>query len=240
MKKMVILIFAVQILLSCSTSVFYRKVYVQIPQHPWEENTSKNLWYTLKWTDGKEIQSLHVDDSTRMISISIPIGQAVYICAYPLGEMVPFACAVTPLDNNNTYTLSQNDGYLIQEIINLDEKIRSRINYPYLSKVCALLTDDFRKINKIDLLQNIINGKLTKASVKIKTPTEVPQVSVPDGIWISENQNDNLLTVQNRKTPVLFLNPGINRYYCPEQNREMRITVDYDGVVHAVMRQASL
>ena len=240
MRKLIPLIFAVQILLSCSNNISYRTVCVQIPQHPWEENTSKSLWYTVKWTNGKELESLHVDENTRTLSLKIPLGQTVYICAYPLGEMSPFACAVTPLSKKNDYLLNQNDGYLIQEIINLEEQVRSRINYPHLSKICFSKTEDFRTINKVDLLQDILNGKLNKSSVKIKSPVEVPPVSTLDGIWISENLSDNLVTVENRRTPQLFLNPGINRFYCPKENREMRITVDYDSSVHAVMRQASL
>lgn len=206
--------------------------------HPWEEKSSKQMWYTLKWTYRDRILSKHIDVDTRTVSISIPSGETVFVCAYPLGEMVPFAAAITPPDEKIIYVLNQNDGYIAKEFMNIDPQIRCRINFPQLLQACYSKTEDFRTINMVDMLQDVLNGKLTKASVKIKSPVEVPELTVPDGVYISENQNDNFMVVNDSKTPVMHLNPGIHRYYCPELEREIRITVDYDGTTHAVLRQA--
>ncbi len=239
MKKIItLLLYSVIILVSCMQNIDSKIVNIAIPMHPWEENSSQKMWYTLRWTCGEEILSRHVDTETRTLSISIPTGETVFICAYPLGEMVPFATAVTPLDDKLIYVLNQNDGYLAKEFMDIESGVRSRINFNFLLQACYSKTEDFRKINMVDLLQDALNGHITKTSVKIKSPVEIPPLSVLDGIWISENLNDNLLNIDDSKTPVLYLNPGIHRYYCPEINREIRITVDYDGTTHSVMRQA--
>lgn len=228
------------LLLSCTQNFSYKTVNIEIPQHPWEENSSKKMWYTLKWTYNDTILSQHINSDTRNITIRIPVGETVFICAFPLGEMIPFATAITPLDEKLIYVLNQNEGYLAKEFMNLDADVRSKINFGYLVQACYSKTDDFRQINMVDLLQDALNGHLTKASVKIKSPSEVPELSVLDGVWISENQHDNLMDIKNAKTPVMYLPPGIHRYYCPQISREIRISIDYDGTLHATMRQALL
>ncbi len=233
-----LLYFTLLLSVSCSQNISYKTVNVEIPQHPWEENSSKKLWYTLKWTYNDEIVSQYIAPDTRNASIRIPVGETVFICAYPLGEMTPFATAVTPLDDKTVYVLNQNEGYLAKDMMDLEPKIRSKINFSHLVDACYSKTDDFRQINMVDLLQDILNGHLTKASIKIKSPTEIPELSVLDGVWISENQKDNLIDIRDSKTPVMNLNPGIHRYYCPQISREIRITVDYDGTTHAVMRHS--
>ena len=83
---------AVILLVSCSHVQPKRTVSFRIPQHPWESVSGKKLWYTLRWTDGDTVSSVHLSQEERSVTVEANPGRTVLAVAYPLGDMSPFKC----------------------------------------------------------------------------------------------------------------------------------------------------
>lgn len=213
-----------------------RKIHVSIPQHPWEEGSGVKLWYSLKWNNGGKIETVYLDSETREVDIRVSKKHTVYICAYPLGEMLPFGCALTPENTKTRVNLNQYEGYVAHLLINSNLEAAQRVNYDLLISRIKEKTDDPRTLDDSALVSDVMNGKLDAGSVEIGKKFRVESISIPDGKWVSESEYDGVLYVQNNKTGDLELAPGVYRYYCDETDREFRVTVDRSGGVFHSLR----
>ncbi len=213
---------------SCSDIKPERTVTIQIPQHPWEDDDTK-LWYSLKWTTGNEINVLYISKEKREVSLTIPSGESVFICAFPLGNMRPFGFIITPFDNSSLFVLSQNDGVFAQLFMDSDRAAVAGINYPLLKSYALEVSFDFRNLNKIKILKDALNGNLSKSSIVAVEAYDVLSFAIPNGFWISESVLDhNILTVDGT-SGILHLSEGVHRYYNRTLERELIIVVDSDG-----------
>ncbi|MBP5161837.1 MAG: hypothetical protein ILP16_02535 [Spirochaetales bacterium] len=211
---------------------------VTIPTHPWEKTSGKSLWYTLKWTYGDEIRSAYISPDQRTITLYIPPGETAIIAAYPLGDMSPFGAILTPLDTSYHVVLSQNDGVLAGELLDIDRVVTSRLNYGLISSGLHEKTDDFRKIDKVSFLRDLQNGVLSKTSFRIISPFGVDSFALPNGIWTSEFLQDPGLVVTEGKSPDLQLPEGVFRYLNPDMERVLVLIVDSSGAAYSYLRQS--
>ncbi len=223
---------------SCSIEHPDRLIEVTIPDHPWELFCGVRLWYTLKWTYGKSIRSLYVSPDERKVSICVPAGETVLVAAYPLGEMNPFGGAVTPLDPSGDLVLSQNDGSVVGELLDVDRVVTMRLNYRALSSVMGNKADDLRLVEKVSLLRDLQNGELTAASIKPTALFGVDSFSMPNGLWVSEYFRDSSLVVTDGMSGDLQLPEGVFRYLNVEMGRELVIVVDSVGDCFSYLRQS--
>ncbi len=235
--KMPLLLLFTLMLFSCSVSPD-RALEVAIPTHPWERASGKCLWYTLKWTYGDEIRSTYISSDQRTIRLYIPPGETSVIAAYPLGDMSPFGAVLTPLDTCSHIVLSQNDGVLAGELLDIDRVVTSRLNYGLISSELYEKTDDFRRIDKVLFLRDIQNGVLSEASFKIISPFAVDSFALPNGIWTSEFIQDPGLVVTDGISPDLQLPEGVYRYLNPDMDRVLVLIVDSSGAAYSYLRQS--
>lgn len=227
------------LVVSCSFVQSERIVKVTIPQHPWETVGDKTpLWYILKWTCGSELKSLYVSQNEREFLVSVPAGQTVYFCAYPLGEMSPFGGAVTPTDRNNDIVLTQNEGIVVDLLINGDRSSSSKVNYRKLVSYMHEKSDDFRLFDQVRLIRDVHNGDLKESSIKNKNYWIVPQIAIPNGLWMSEFVRDSSMVVENGLSKELELPEGVFRYYNSSIDRELVVIVDEEGNSFSYIRQA--
>lgn len=238
MKKFLIpLLFITLFLSGCGKDVLNTKtVHVVIPEHPWERYCKIKLWYYLKWNDNGKIQTLYVDKNTREADIEIPKNCTVYICAYPLGEMIPFGCCISPVSDKKEPELTQAEGYIAHLLINTELKASERVNCEKLPELLDGKLDDYRDIDDVTFLSDVLNGRLGISSVKKRNKFSVSDIPLPNGFWVSEYWTDGTLDVKNGKTGELILPVGIHRYYCKELDREFRIVIDANGSVFHSLR----
>ena len=225
------------LLFSCSVSPD-REVEVTIPDHPWERASGKNLWYTLKWTYGDEIRSVFIPPDQRSVRLYLPPGETAIIAAYPLGDMSPFGAILTPLDTSSRIILSQNDGVLAGELLDIDRVVTSRLNYGLISSNLREKTDDFRNLDKVSFLRDLQNGVLSKRSFRVFSFFPVESFALPNGIWTSEFLQDPGLVVTEGKSPDLQLPEGVFRYLNPEMDRMLVLIVDSAGSAYSYLRQS--
>lgn len=232
MSKFLMLFLTVLMLSSCMLSPSYRTVEIEIPDHPWEKYSDNAIWYNVCWMDGKEIQTVHADAYTRNLCIRIPTGKTVFICAYPIGEMLPFGCVVTPLDTKTYFLLNQNDGILADLFLNADSDAVGTLNYPMLKEKASGMTTDFASLDLERLLKDTLNGKLKGTSVTVLQNITIPPFDTVSGTWISERVQDGRIVFPTNRSVELSLPKGIHRFLNAEKNLELRIVVESENEIY--------
>ena len=222
---------------SCSVARPERALDIVIPTHPWESVSGKDLWYTLRWTYGDEVRSMYVPAGERQITVYVPAGETVLVAAFPLGEMSPFGAAVTPMESGRSVVLTQNDGVIVGELLDIDRMVTSRLNYTLLAGIMRSKTSDFRCIDKVPLLRDLQNGVLSADSLKAVALFEVDAFAAANGIWTSEFTSDPGLFVTNGMTAPMQLPEGVFRYLNTEMDRVLVLIVDSAGSTYSYLRQ---
>lgn len=251
---------------SCSLCSFERKIVLEIPKHPWENcSVNAKMWYSLKWSYGNEIKSLYVGPDEREVEIKIPIGETVFVCAFPLGEMKPFGYVITPQERLSTFELTQDDGFWAALFLDLDRDVTKEVNYKALKIAVdevlqevlldfskqsladtsssnhtssSFLRASIRNLDKVVFLRDVFNGELSKSSIEFLSPFIIPSFAVSNGVWVSELVLGPCYTVTNSIMPELILSEGVHRFYNPTTNRELVVVVDDRGNVFRYIRQA--
>ncbi|MCF0237013.1 MAG: hypothetical protein HUK24_00320 [Sphaerochaetaceae bacterium] len=220
-----------------------RVITLVIPSHPCEGPAKTSLWYTLKWNKGDNICSIHVPQDVRSLTIEINIGETVAIVAYPLGELNPIGLVITPLDSLSEYTLSFTDGFLANLFLSSDLSVVKNLNYKPIKE--ALYKDgldnwklsDIRTLDKVRFLQDILNGELSKSSIKFQNTFLVSSFSLPNGIWVSEYPTDKTLYVTDMTSKDLYLPEGVFHYFNSSQDRILTIAIDSQGNTFHYLRR---
>ena len=234
----VFIAFLLSVLSSCSVVKPDRFIEITVPDHPWERASGKRLWYTLKWTYGEEIRSLYLGPEDRTAGIYVPVGETVLIAAYPLGEMAPFGAAVTPLESSMEVSLSQNDGVIVNEIIDLDRSVTMRLNYGLIRNYMMKKSDDLRRIEQVSFLRDLQNGELRETSFKAVSLFGIDSFALPNGLWTSEYMRDSALYVTDSFTAPMELPEGVFQYLNPELGMVLILIVDSSGESYSYMRQS--
>ena len=233
-----IVVSAVLLAVSCSIACPDRLLEITIPQHPWETVENEKLWYVLRWTYGTEVRSAYVGQNERVVSIQVPIGETILIAAYPLGEMAPFGAIITPLEDGIRITLNQNDGVIVNELIDLDRIVTQRLNYGPICDNMLKKCDDLRRIEKISFLRDLQNGELSNASFKVVSLFGIEPFVLPNGLWTSEYIRDPSLYITDNLSPQLQLPEGVFRYLNPDMDRVLILIVDSSGNSYSYLRQS--
>ena len=208
-----------------------RTIKVVIPTHPWEETTDVKLWYKLKWNKGTEIQTAFVYNDTRILNLEIPPGQTVYICAYPLGSMLPFGTGISAHNSKTVFVLNQNEGFLADILMNSEDSSVLTLNFEKLVQKAETETPDFRNLNTSLLLQSVLNGKITAKSFEQTEMQTFSDIAMYSGLWIPESIFEDPFTVnEDGNSPVMTLSMGIHRYLCLKRNLEIRLVVSEEGI----------
>ena len=235
---LIVFVSAVLLVVSCSMACPDRLLEITIPQHPWETVEPENLWYTLRWTYGTEVRSAYVGQDERVVSIQVPIGETILIAAYPLGDMAPFGAIITPLEDEIRITLNQNDGVIVNELIDLDRIVTQRLNYVPIRENMLKKSDDFRRIENVSFLRDLQNGELSNASFKAVSLFGVEPFVLPNGMWTSEYIRDPSLYITDNLSPQLQLPEGVFRYLNPDMDRVLILIVDSSGNSYSYLRQS--
>ncbi|MBP5553019.1 MAG: hypothetical protein J6X41_06535, partial [Spirochaetales bacterium] len=83
-------------------------------------------------------------------------------------------------------SLNQNDGVIVNELIDLDRTVTQRLNYGPIRDSMLKKCTDLRRIEKVSLLRDLQNGELSQTSFKAVSLFGVDPFVLPNGLWISE------------------------------------------------------
>jgi len=242
MKKTILFVTVIAaICLTCCTQFnLSRTIEVTIPSHPWEEASGRRLWYTLRWTDGNCVRSVHVGQDQRTVEISALAGNTVVIAAYPLGDLNPFGAVLTPVDRNGLVQLNQNDGVVAALLLDIDVEISKRLNYGLIRERMLEITDDFRLIEHVSLLRDIQNGELSDSSFSLSQVHEIGPFALPNGVWESEYSRDPAIISSDSFSCPVKLPDGVFRFLNAETLMELVLIVDENGDRYSYLRRSPL
>ncbi len=242
MKRTILIAAATLLLLlsSCSFFPVSRKITVRIPEHPWERASGKKLWYTIRWNDGQGVQSLHMTSQERTATFDVIPGSTILVVAYPLGDMAPFGALITPLEGKDEHLLTQEDGFVADLLIDLDNALISQINYGLITDESRRKIDDIREIDDVLFLQNLQNGTLSKASLKTKNLHLIGPFALSNGVWESECLRDPSLVVSEGMAGPIVLPSGVFRFLNVEEEMEFVLIVDSEGAFYSYLKPTSL
>ena len=225
---------------SCSHVTMKRKVVFTIPTHPWEKISGKRMWYTLKWTDGEELKTIHINQDQRSVSVEVETGRTVLAVAYPLGDMSPFGGAISPDENKTELVLTQEEGYLVSLLSDLDPDMVGELNYGLILEGILEKTDDIRKIDDVSLLRDIQNGDLTQQTIKSCESHTVGPFALSNGMWESEFLRDPCIVVQESMASEITMPAGVFRYLNVEDNMVLVLIVDREGGFYSYLKGSLL
>lgn len=240
MKKIILFLFTTLFFVSCS-SPLTRTLTLEIPQHPWEIHTGVNLWYSLKYgASSADIRTLYISSSERTVNVEVPTGLTVFFCAYPLGEMQCFGAATGPYDNSNTLKLDPDKGFLANLFLNTQGDAASKVNFELLCNLASQVTPFFTSLDSSRIIQDTLNGNLSKNSITLCPFTQIEPFAVTNGTWVCELSRFGQFTSTGNMTPVLSLPPGVFRFLNYDEELELRITVDSSGSYFQRIRRSLL
>jgi len=239
MRKALIIIALVLLCTSCSQDSFLRSVTLCLNPHSWEAYGDE-LWYLVSYNgpDGS-LKTLHVSQKERSVRLDIPTGQMVCVLARPLGFANPLGLLISPLDQQEVFYPSQQEGVLASILINLDSEARGSVNNHKMKALCEHVLD-YRLLDAQALAKDVLLGRLSKDSFRTVSPISVSPMIVPDGAWISDVQSEGFFIASDEKTPPLLLAPGIHFYWNKERGLILKILVQADGQVFTFMEASPL
>lgn len=238
--KLQVTILLLILLISCSQDITHAYVEVVIPEHPWETYTGAKIWYTLKWTDGDGEHTKHVESSAQSVRIKVKADRTVYICAYPLSDMLPFGAAFTPASVPACILLTQDEGYLADIFMNLKEEVREKINWEALLQACFSKSEALMDLDVQMLVSAAMNGNLGKSSAVKNSSYEIGPFTVQNGVWVPERTGEGRVFVNDGEMEKMNVTPGVYRYYESEASLEMRIVCEPDGKSACVFKSATV
>ncbi len=228
------------LLVSCSHVQIRRPMTFTIPVHPWESLSGKRLWYTFRWTDGETVNALHLNQDERSVTVDVLPGRTVFAAAYPLGEMSPFGAAVSPEDGGKAFLMTQEDGTLVDLLMDLEPAVLGMLNYSLVKSRILEKTDDLRMVDDRALIRDIQNGELTDASFKAVPCHAVGPFALANGIWEGERLRDpSLVSTEGMCGPV-NLPAGVFRYLNIEDGMVMVLIVDREGAFYSYLKRLGL
>ena len=226
------------LLVSCSMEIGTSYVEVIIPEHPWEVYTGGELWYSLKWCDGDGEHVKYVEQGVKSLKIKVKADRTVYICAYPLADMMPFGAAFSPVRVPSCVVLSQDEGYLADIFMNLKEEVREQVNWENLIQSCREKSEALTDLDVQMLVSAAMNGNLSKRAIVKNKSYEIGPFMVQNGVWIPESAGLPRVVVTEGSMEKMEVTPGVYRYYERESGLELRIVCEADGRSACVFKPA--
>lgn len=174
---------------------------------------------------------MHLDAGTRSVRIPVPRGVSIVFCAYPLGELEPFGGVFHPLHPENRLVLTQREGCVAKLLQTLSKNAAGPINYlnyPVLfSLLNDILGDDFRTVDVTRLGKDILNGVLSRQSVRSIPPLKATLTNLPSGLWVSADWKTESFWFDSETSAIEFPLPeGLHRFLNRESRLELRLLVD--------------
>ncbi len=229
MKRALVFLFVPFLLLSCSMDLGYSNIEVLIPEHPWETYTEAQLWYSLRWTDGDGEHVKYVEQGQRSVRIKVKADRTVYICAYPLSNLMPFGAAFSPSSVPSCVLLTQEEGFLADVFMSLNEEVREQVNWEKLIQACYDKTESLMDLDIQMLVSATMNGNLGKSAIVKNRSYEIGPFMVQNGVWIPERMGLGRVVVTEGSMEKMTVSPGVYRFYEREAGLEMRIVCEVDG-----------
>ena len=212
MRRIFLILAVVLTSLSCSIDIPYTVTLRIADEHPFEILASEDMWYILKYFDGKGIVERYIPASERTIeNVPVYTGGLRPFILIPLGTLGPIGGFYEP-GGGEYIELKSEYGSFAEMLIGASEyrpEAVSRLS------VNAILRDypDLALIDELEFLDDLFSGTLRKGQLKLYERDVIMLDSVPEGEWVSERYDTPSFSVVFSGRPIyLELHPGVFRF----------------------------
>ncbi len=228
MKKIIFILFCALLLISCSYEV-KRNVRVSLYSYlSWEEETGDEMWFSVRYFDGNEVETAYLSAGERAITLSVSPSSLSVFVFYPLGSLAPLGGFWEP-GNEMTIYVEPQYGYFAQMLVDAAETMREAVRELSIN---AIKKDnpDLGALKREDFLLSLYSGTLSKKAAKLSKRFAVPLEGVLSGYWISLFSHSYSFTLnRGGDERELYLLPGIWYYLNKERSLILEIVITDDG-----------
>ena len=208
----VFLLIMIPVLLICCSVDTPRAVTLRIAEdHPFEILASKDMWYTLRYFDGKGIVERYIPASVRTIEVVVYTGGLRPFVLIPLGTLGPIGGFYEP-GGVSYIELRSEYGSFAEMLVGAAEYRPAAVSRLSIE---AIMEDypDLALIDELAFLADLFEGTLRKGQLKLYAKDVLMIDTVPEGEWVSERYDTPSFSVAFSGRPVyLDLHPGVFRF----------------------------
>lgn len=194
----------------------------------WEQVTGEEMWYKLRYFDGKSVHTKYLGYGEKSISVDVSSSSLSVFALYPLGTLSPFGGFSDGGRQKNVYLLSES-GYFAAMLIDTAESFPEGVAE---LNITALRNEnpDLGAINREVFISRLIERNLTKKTLKLSRKFSVPLEGVLSGYWVSLFSHSYSFTLSSTgKAEKVSLLPGIWYYLNTDRKMMLEIVLTDSG-----------
>ena len=209
---LILFLLLISLVFSCSIETPHYVTLRIADDHPFETVSSEDMWYTLRYFDGKRIVEEHIPASVRTIErVPVYTGGMRPFILIPLGQLGPVGGFYEP-GGSDLIMMKSEYGSFAEMLIGAAEYRPAAVSRVSVSSIMEDY-EDLALIDELDFLDKLFDGTLRKGQLKTYEPEVLVFDSIPEGRWISERYDTPEFSVPLSGRPVyLRLHPGVFRY----------------------------
>ena len=188
-------------LIACSIDIPYTVTLRIADDHPFEILASEDMWYTLRYFDGKGIIERYIPASERTIEdVPVYTGGLRPFILIPLGTLGPIGGFYEP-GKGDYIELKSEYGSFAEMLIGAAGYRPEAVSRISMS---AIIRDypDLALIDEIGFLDDLFEGTLRKGQLMLYERDIIMLDSVPEGEWVSERYDTPSFSVAFSGRPV--------------------------------------
>lgn len=202
--------------------------------HPYEEASGKELWYELRYFNGREIIERILPSGTNRFTIRVLAGGMRPVAVIPLGFLSPYGGFYEP--GMKKVELCSASGALADLLVDT-----SAYNPDAVSMLSiGWLEDcffDLSVISESSLLENLYNGTLSNNSLKTNKIYHIEIDMLPSGYWISDRvEVKSFVLDKSGDVAMLSLFPGYYCFWNRARSLLFSVIITEDGRYYTQMR----
>ncbi len=224
MKKIMLFLSFPFLILSCSL-VTDEDVVLSLPLSiPLEEMSNESIYYTLRYFDGKRVQSLHIPSHSRRVEVSVKRGLLSFFLIYPAEMFTPLSAYKEP--GKDVSTFCYRDSSLIEFLMDIAEEAPTLAGNISLSLLLERYEAD--EIDKMEFLSMLEKGKLTLSSRIRGEKYPVKLENLIYGRWHSDRDDiPDIIVRESAESITLSLYEGV--YIFIHENMDKMLTLAVSG-----------
>lgn len=228
MRKILIILVIAALLSSCSLEIKKEITVALFSSLSWEEEMGKEMWFTVKYFDGKSVVTEYLPFPRRELTLSVfPSSLAVFVF-YPLGTLSPLGGFWEEGDVKRVYVESQ-FGYFASMLVEAAEVMPEAVRELSV-RALRKKNHDLGALERESFLSSLFKGTLNTSSPALSKKFHVPLEGVLSGNWVSLSSHSSSFTlISSGDKETLFLLPGIWYYLNKDRDLILEIVLSDNG-----------
>ena len=209
MKAFFIFVTSLILLSSCHFEMWVDVEVAFSEPHPYIEASGKELWYELRYFNGREVVEKTLPIGTKRFTIRVLSGGTRPISVIPLGYLSPYGGFYEPGDKK--VLLCSKEGAIADLLVDSSTYCPDAVSMLSIGWLRGEFFD-LSVIKESSLLETLYDGTVSNNSLEINKIYHIDVDMLPSGYWISDRlEIPSFYLAKSGDVASLSLFPG---YYC--------------------------